>query len=168
MIRYSQVMKEQMVSKMLAPNGPSALKLSVETGIAQPTLSKWKRTIGVRPVVAKKQKREWTLQEKSQALFEVLSLTENERGAWLRRNGVHSEELAQWQIEITTQLSQLQPQKRGRGRPKKDPTLAEAEKEIKVLRKDLQRKNAALAEQTALVILQKKAEAIWAAREDEE
>ena len=55
-----------------------------------------------------------------------------------------------------------------RGRPRKDPELAASQEEVKKLKQDLRRKDRALAEQTALVILQKKANALWGQDEDDE
>jgi hypothetical protein len=43
-----------------------------------------------------------------------------------------------------------------------------AEEKIKHLERDLRRKEKALAEQTTLVMLQKKAQEIWAKYEDDE
>jgi transposase len=167
MIKYSQEMKEQMVAKLLAPNGPSALKLSAETGIPQPTLSNWKRTLVVSRKMSVKSKNGFTLEEKAKLVFEALPLSESELGAFLRKNGLHSIDLLNWQEEIEKQLA-VTSKKNGPGRPKKDPHLAAVELENKQLKKDLKRKNAALAEQTTLAILQKKAQAMWAEHEDEE
>jgi hypothetical protein len=55
-----------------------------------------------------------------------------------------------------------------RGRPRKDPELAASQEENKMLKRDLLRKDRALAEQSALLILQKKAEKLWAKYEDDE
>ncbi len=55
-----------------------------------------------------------------------------------------------------------------RGRPRKDPELSEAQEKIKNLERNLRRKDRALAEQTALVILQKKVQELWGSDEDEE
>ena len=43
-----------------------------------------------------------------------------------------------------------------------------AQRELKRLKKELQRKESALAETAALLVLRKKAEAIWGSSEDEE
>ena len=58
--------------------------------------------------------------------------------------------------------------KRKAGRPKKDPELAAAQKENKILKRDIRRKDRALAEQTALIILKKKVQEIWEDEEDDE
>lgn len=163
MIRYSQEMKEQLVAKMLSPNGPSALKLSAETGIAQPTLSKWKRSFGAERLMTKSTKKSWTPEQKLQAVFQYQSLSEAEQGVFLRKSGLLSSNIDEWKSEAL----EVMAGQRKVGRPKKDPELVAAEAEIKTLKSNLRRKDAALAEQTALVILQKKAQEIWGNHEDE-
>jgi len=43
---------------------------------------------------------DWTLPEKNQAIIEVASLSLEEEGEWLRKNGLHSRHLTLWQKEI--------------------------------------------------------------------
>ena len=43
MPRYSQAFKEQLVQKLVSPEGPTLAKLSLETGISGPSLRAWKR-----------------------------------------------------------------------------------------------------------------------------
>jgi hypothetical protein len=57
-----------------------------------------------------------------------------------------------WKTEALSEAAK----KKVPGRPRKNPELVAAEEEIKKLKRDLRRKEKALAEQTALVILKKK------------
>ncbi len=43
MAHYSKTFKRKMVQRLSGPGAPSALALSVETGVSQPTLSRWLR-----------------------------------------------------------------------------------------------------------------------------
>ena len=155
---YSNEMKEAMVVKLCTPGGPSALQLSRQTGISQTALSHWKRQFGSRPVMKSRRPRDWTPEEKLQAVFEAQTLREEELGEFLRKNGLHSTDLDEWKKEIAGIVGSA---KKARGRPRKDLELIAAEQEIKQLKRDLRRKEKALAEQTALVILQKKVQEIW-------
>lgn len=165
MHRYSKELKEAMVVKLCLPGGPSALQLSRETGISQTALSRWKRQFGSRTSLKERRPQDWSPEEKLQAVFEAQGLKDDELGAFLRRNGLHTTDLDNWKKEITVVVGAA---KRGRGRPRKDPELVAAQEENKRLKRDLRRKEKALAEQTALVILQKKAQELWGKDEDDE
>jgi hypothetical protein len=83
-------------------------------------------------------------------------VSEAELGEWLRRQGLHEEDLARFREAA---ISGLQPQ-----RPK--GTNADA-KRIKELERELKRSKAALAETAALLVLRKKAVALWGEEGDD-
>ena len=160
---YPQELKEALVAKMCMPGGPTALQISKETGISNVTLSIWKRKFGS----GEHLKVKWSFAEKHKILLETQSMTEEELGAFLRSKGLHSTDLDDWKLEINSALAGLD-EKRKPGRPRKDPELLKVREENKKLRRDLRRKEKALAEQTALVILKKKMDEYWGEDEDDE
>lgn len=166
MRHYSAELKDTMVQKLCSPGGPSALQLSKSTGISQTALSRWKRQAGGLRAVKDKRPQDWTLEEKLQAILQSQGLSGEEYGAFLRRKGLHSSDLEQWMKEVTAAVNAAS--KPARGRPRKDPELVAALEENKQLKSDLRRKEKALAEQTALVILQKKVQELWGKDEDDE
>ena len=153
---YSNEMKEALVVKMCSPGGPSALQLSRDAGISQTALSRWKRQYGNETAVKKRRSQDWTSEEKLRAVFEAQTMSDEDLGSFLRKSGLHSKDLEEWKAEALTDAAGIKKQ----GRPRKDPELVAAEEEIKRLKRDLRRKEKALAEQTALVILQKKAQVL--------
>lgn len=165
MRKYSEVMKESMVKRIVSPGGLSALKLSKEVGIAHQTLSRWVKEYGKSEEMEKKAKgvQSWSAEEKLEALLEAGYLEGEELGAYLRRKGLHSTDLERWRQETLEGLKSV-----GRGRPRKDPEIFELQKREKVLQRELRRKEKALAEASALLVLKKKAELIWGVSEDEE
>ena len=166
MRHYSNELKESMVAKVCLPNGPSVYQLARETGISSGSLYKWVQAYGGGNRVGKDRRSEdWHPEEKLKAVFETQGLGEQELGEYLRKNGLHSKQIEEWKSEA---LADASAKKKRPGRPRKDPALVAAESEIKELKRDLRRKNAALAEQTALVILQKKAQELWGTDEDDE
>ncbi len=84
--------------------------------------------------------------------MEAARLSEAELGEFLRREGLHSAQLEEWR---TTALAAAQSALAGETRRSSEA------KQIRDLKRDLDRKNAALAEVTALLALQKKVQAIW-------
>ena len=100
---------------------------------------------------------DWSAEDKLNALFEYEKLEEEQRGKYLREKGIHSVHIERWKQEL---IEGLKSSKSG----KKDPR----DKRIKELERELRRKDKALAETAALLVLKKKAQAIWGDREDEE
>ena len=163
---HTESFKEAMVVKMARPGGVSASVLSREIGISQPTLSRWKRTYGKVEGMEKsrgqRRPRDWSAEEKLQALKDTAKLSEEELGAYLRREGLHSVQLEQWTREFVAGL------RAGSGSGGKRRVLSAEKKKIKELEREVRRKDKALAEATALLILKKKADLIWGVVEDEE
>ena len=161
--RYSEKFKARMVERMTGPRGVSANALSKEVDVAQPTLSLWLRTAGNVAFVSKddearretKRPEDWTPEEKLRTVMEASSLSDAELGAWLRRNGIKEEHLRQWRENALSGFS---------ARPSR--ASGEDRKHIKELERELTRKDKALAETAALLVLQGKMEALWAAEDD--
>jgi len=146
-----------MVSKMLPPDAVSANALAAETGLNQSTLSRWlkeARTIGVMDKPAKK----WTSLEKLRVVVEAGRLKDEGLGELLRREGLHTEQVAEWRALAEGSFA-------APPRPSSSKTSPQA-RYIKQLESEILRKDKALAEAAALLLLQKKAEAIWGVRDD--
>lgn len=172
MTEYSEGFKSKMVQRMVGPRGKTATALASEVGIPQPTLSRWLRgaqaTVAVMskvppqvtvasvepPAKAPKRPEDWSAEERLRAVVESSRLGEDELGAFLRREGLHEATLRQWR---TSALEGLGPQRSGRTEQKR----------VQELEKELRRKDKALAEAAALLVLQKKVRAIWGDGDDD-
>lgn len=165
-MEYSEVFKTKMVQKMVGPNARTACALAEEAGMSQPTLSRWLREAGNVGDMSKKTKKpkttkksmKWTELEKLRAVVEASSLSDEELGAFLRREGIHAARLDEWRKTALESFNRA-----GRSRRK----TSEESKKIKTLERDLRRKDKALAEVSALLILKKKANAIWGDVDDD-
>ena len=171
MREYSEEFKRKLVQRMLLPNGPSANKLSQEMGIGQPTLSRWLREATTLGLVTKRSKRPTpknrpTVQkradergpdEKLRLVLEASSLSDSELGEFLRRHGVHEADLAAWREAALSGLGSGQALQSRSGDAKR----------VRELEKELRRKDKALAETAALLVLQKKVRAIWGDGDDD-
>lgn len=164
MTEYSEAFKANMVKKMLVPGGPSATTLSATTGISQPTLSKWLRDARERDVSEPKRlagnprrPSDWKPAEKLRILAETDGLKGEALGAILRREGLHESDLAEWRQAALAALG---------GGAK--PTASSPEsRRVRELEKQLRRKDKALAEAAALLVLQKKVQSIWGDEDDD-
>lgn len=169
---YSEGFRNRMVERLTGPHAMSAWALSAETGVAQSTLSRWLRGAAtVEPKMARrdKQKKEpptsakrpqdWTAEEKLALVLEAAAVPEAELGAFLRRKGVHEAQLAEWRAAAT---AALQPRSR---RERKAANLEQ--RRIRDLEREVARKDKALAEAAALLVLKKKVQAIWGDEDDD-
>ena len=90
------------------------------------------------------------------------ALPPEELGAFLRREGVHEAEVEQWRaaiLEAGTSALEGGSAAKGSGRGADG-------KRIKELERELRRKDKALAETAALLVLQKKVREIWGDGDD--
>jgi len=171
-VNYPESFKEKMVSRMSGPGGMSASALSEEVGVAQTSLSRWLREAsGVEGLTKRsngkavkerggKRPQDWTAEEKLEAVVESSSLSEQELGAYLRRKGLHAAELEQWRRRVTEAATEALQGKTARKRASIET------KRVRKLERELHRKEKALAETAALLVLKKKAAAIWGDEDD--
>lgn len=132
-----------------------------EIGISSPTLYQWRDELA-RFGGMKKQNRpkDRPPTEKLKLLMEFDSLPVEKRGEYLRKNGLYEEHLKVWRQQIEEALSS--------STYKQDRSELMAEqKKTKQLEKELRRKEKALAEASALLILKKKADLIWGTGEED-
>lgn len=148
-----------MVQRMLGPNKKSASALAEAVGIHQPTLSRWlrdARILGGTMVEKKKKSKKtqrWPSSEKLRIVLAASQLEDDELGAFLRREGVHTHQLERWRSTVLAALDADDAKKRLGPSPQA--------KELAAVQRDLRRKDKALAEVSALLVLKKKANAIW-------
>lgn len=81
-------------------------------------------------------------------------MDETNKNAWCREHGVYPGELAQWRAHAAAALADVEP-------VRASPQTRQNKKRIKELERDLTRKNAALAETAALLVLAKKLSVIF-------
>ncbi len=138
-MKYSLEIKELVVQKKL--NGNRSVKeLSDEFGISTWTIRQWLHDYQEGGMSAGKERRprDWTPQERFEALLEASRLPEDELGAWCRNKGLHTHHLKSWKQDAIAGCSN-----HAATRPKTDRPF---EKENKSLKRELSRKEKALAE----------------------
>lgn len=161
-MEYPAAFKTEMVRKMSGPHARSARELAQEAGVHQTTLSYWKREAGKFDDMTgkiKKHKRpaDRKPEEKLDLVLQASLLMDEELGEFLRRNGLHEADLERWRQEALTGLGDRRPEKK----------RSSDAQQIRKLEKELTRKDRALAEVAALLVLQKKAREIWGDGDDD-
>lgn len=156
---YSENFKRKMISKMTGPGARSATSLSKEVGVSQGALSRWLRQAKVGPMSKKghERRRRWPPSEKIRVVMEAAAAGEAGLGELLRREGLHEADLERFREEV------LQAAAKGfeSERPKRG--LSPEERELRAVKKELSRKEKALAEAAALLVLRGKVQAFLAA-----
>ena len=156
---YSKDFKESIVQKICSPGGPTITQMSEKLGIHHTSIRNWIRFHA--NTSSMKKSKDWTSEAKLEAINKTYSMSENELGEYLRANGLHSAQVEEWKQDIYSS-------QKAAGRPKLDPELAELRNKEKELSKDLKRKDRALAEMAARIILLKKSRLIWGEPGDDE
>ncbi len=160
---YNEGFKASAVRKLTGPSAVSATVLARELRVPQPTLSRWVREASSLPKMSdeKKPKKakspaQWTAAEKLRVVAAAVGLKDEELGEFLRREGLHKAQLDEWRATATAAFE----------KPKKEAKPSPEAKRVKELEKELRRKEKALAEAAALLVLKKKAQAIWGDEDD--
>lgn len=156
---YSDEFKNAVVAKILRRGGKTITEVCNSEGVGVSAANNWLRKHArVAGMVKQKSNRKWSAQDKLKAVSEMLHLSEEELGKFLRKEGLHSHQLNEWREEILASLNIKKPSMRS-AKDERDQRIAELEK-------DLARKDKALAEASALLILQKKVDLIWGRRDE--
>jgi transposase len=152
---YSKEFKEAIVSKIVNRRNQTVAEVCEAEGIGQSTAANWLRNATLSPMSKKTKSKKWSAKEKLKAIGETLSASDVELGSYLRKEGLHSQQLKEWQEQALSSLEST-------SRP--SPSHEEYErllKENKDQAREILRKDKALAEASALLILQKKIALIW-------
>ena len=163
--RYSAEIRERAVQQMMPPLNRKVLDLARETGITTVTLRTWRHQARAGGKVVPgdgKQADQWSSQDKFRVVLESASLNAAELAEYCRRKGLYVEQIKAWR-EACEQANR--PPQPSQARREREADKA-AQQRIKQLERELRRKEAALAETAALLVLRKKAEALWGKEED--
>lgn len=156
---YSESFKANVVQQYWLTEPHSITKCANKFGIAYATLQIWLQKESLRKRENMKQKRTWSAQEKLRILFQSENLSEEESGAFLRKNGIYEATLQEWKQDCLESLGQ--PNK---GQKRENQKL---KTKVQKLEKEVNRKDKALAESAALLVLSKKFQALWVDEEDD-
>lgn len=155
---YTEAFKEQAVQKALTRGGKSLKSVAKELNMSHWTLRDWLKNIPGGDLKTNehrpKRPQDWTLQERLQGLLESHGLADEALHAYCRERGIFPHHLEQWREAF----SRGEGGESGRSEQKERNAL---KAEIQQLKRELNRKEKALAESAALLVLQKKFQAFW-------
>jgi transposase-like protein len=163
---YTSAFKEQALVKLYSRGDKSIRSVASEINLNFYTAKGWMRdakkltkTQGLSTNAPEKRPQDWTRQEQLFALQATYGLPEAELHAWCRSHGLFAHHLTTWQAEFcaspVTSASNISQARELKG----------LQADIDKLKREMVRKDKALAEAAALLILQKKFSALWADEE---
>jgi transposase len=164
-MNYSPELKGALLRRMLPPNNESITKISREEGISEQTLRNWRdkaRREGYATSGTDAIPDNWSTQDKFLIVVETASMNETELAEYARKKELYVEQIKAWKDACMNANGGVAKEASRLNRE-----LNDSEKERRKLEKELQRKEKALAEAEALLVLSKKANAIWGESENE-
>jgi transposase-like protein len=163
MRQYSEEFKATIIAKMLPPHNVSVPELANQTGIPKDTLYAWRiKNRKSRAATSSKNTNTEGLssEDKFNTVIETTTMNEAELSAYCRRKGLFLEQITGWKQLCLNANKPLQTKTN-------QAKVRRQAQENKQLKAELRRKDKALAETAALLVLKKKARQIWGDPEDE-
>lgn len=163
MTHYSEEFRASIAARLLPPNNARVADIVRETGVPKDTLYEWRTRYrnkqGMLPSSGKSTN-QYSANDKLAVIIETASFNEAELGEYCRCKGIYPVQIANWKASMVQGLIS-EPSKADREQNQKQVRT------IQTLEKDLARKEKALAEVVALLVLQKKFQALMEAPEVE-
>lgn len=152
--RYSMALRQQMVARLMCVNAPSAAQLARETGITQQNLSRWLTEARNLPFVAPHERIVSTrsVEQKARIIAQAAQLESECLIAYLRQERVKPGHFRRWRLA----LEEAGEESVG------------ITKRIRKLERELLRKERALAEVAALLVLREPVDRIIEREGEEE
>ena len=161
--RYSSQFKEAILNK-LSQSGLSVRKFAEQEGINLSTLYSWQKQFKISgfSVLKVSASDKWSSEEKFAVVLETSTLSEVELSEYCRVKGLYPEQIKAWKQACIAGNTTAKTNKR----VKQTAEQKADKKRIKDLERELRRKDKALAESAALLVLGKKYDAYWEGKED--
>lgn len=163
---FTQEYKAKILKLLQPPANKSVPEIAKQEGIPTTTIYGWvsrarKNGQAIPNNGNNISDRKWNNEDKLRIVFETFALNETELGQYCRERGLYITDIKRWRQTIESSFSSA--------RPSKDiESELKAEKEQnRKLSKELKYKEKALAETAALLVLRKKADAIWGDPEED-
>ncbi len=156
---YSETFRQEAVKKVYSRGNLTVEEIAEQINVNPWTLKNWLKRYSNEEIVKKvtmdKRPRDWTAAERLQVLLDSQGLKEEALNAFCRERGLFPHHLLRWRQQF--ERDEQETVQRGAVRDLKEQNRR--------LQRELKRKEKALAEAAALLVLQKKCQALW---EDED
>ena len=156
MARYGQAYKDRIVARLLPPESSAIDVVSREVGVSVATLERWRAAALAKGPGGGSQ--HWTAAARLEAVIATAVMDAATRSTWCREQGLYAAELDAWKRDAIAGL--------GEPRAASAVEARQDRRRVKELERELHRKDKALAETAALLVLTKKLSAVFRDGED--
>ena len=157
MARYGQLFKDKAVAKLLPPQSEALDVVARDLGVGAGTLERWRDQAQALPARG----RAWTAGARLEAVVTTAAMDEASKSAWCRGHSAFPADVDKWRASCAAALADPEEARASPQSTRSD------RRRIKELERELLRKDRALAETAALLVLSKKVQAIFNKREAE-
>ncbi len=167
MARFTHGFKVKCVEKVLSRHPDQTIKhIADHLGVGYSTLQKWirlakdnKLEYPEEPMSKERSPQDWNKTQRLDAVMHCHRINDDQISAYCRENGIYPHHITQWKTEFLSDNTHSDAlSKQAQNKLKQDN---------KRLQKELNRKDKALSETAALLVLSKKCQAIWGEKEDD-
>ena len=147
---YSHAVRHSILKKVLPPESRSVAEVSRETGIHYQTIRNWIKQSESGTLdggLHDTSPRRLTPKEKYELVVEAAGIPDERLGEFLRERGLHTEHLTIWDQELRDMTGKQSDRQQAEHKALK--------KRVRELERELHRKEKALAEAAALLVLKK-------------
>lgn len=156
--QYNESFRQQALEKVYTRGSGTVKAVAEDLNMSSGTLKNWmkadKNSSASTVSLRSKRPNDWGLAERLQILMQSHGLDEEALNAFCREKGIFRHHLEQWQAAFAAG-----------GAVANRAELRELKDTNKALTRELNRKEKALAEAAALLVLQKKYQALWEERD---
>ena len=147
------------MARLLPPESSAVEVVSREVGVSVATLERWRADALSNGASERRGGgQRWTATARLEAVIATAAMDEAARSAWCREHGLYPAELDGWKQDAVAGL--------GEPRAASATEAREDRRRVKELERELHRKDKALAETAALLVLSKKLAAVFHKDED--
>jgi len=163
---YTKKYVEDALQQLLPPLNKSVTQLSKELNVSKNTIYSWKKVAREKgeliPNSNSDRIKKWRKEDKLRIVIETFSMNEAELAKYCREHGLYTTDIGNWRKLLETTFDNT-------SKPANilELELKEEKNKVKSLKKDLDKKNKALAETAAILVLKKKINTIWGDPEDD-
>lgn len=164
-MKYSAERREAVLKKMLPPNTKTIREIAKEEGITESTLYNWRTQASAEGRLLPDgaiTPEDWSSRDKFNAVRETAAMNESDLAKYCRSRGLYPEQIRSWRLGCEQANNGVEANAN-----ELSQALKQEQQNSKRLARDLALKEKALAETAALLVLRKKAQAIWGESEDE-
>lgn len=164
---FSKEFKESLIAKVLTEPRRSIRSVAREAQVGISSLHKWvhdsqnlSNGTFATPNPKVNRPEDWSAKQRFEAVIASETMTNEELNQYCRQQGLYKAQLERWKLDfMTDKASTLSKQQASE--------LKALRAQNKQLQRELHRKEKALAEVSALLVLKKKADLIWPVTEDD-